>query len=61
MDRNEIVVHEVVAHALLRAATALVPLQGIRKRSTAMRSLECERGTQKCVRHARSCVRHSCL
>ncbi len=38
-----------VAHALVRAATALVPSQGIRKRTG--RSHECERGTQECVRH----------
>ena len=42
-----IVAHELVAHALLRAATALVPSQGIRK----TRSHECERCTQECVRH----------
>jgi hypothetical protein len=49
--------HALVAHALLRAATALMPSQGIRK----MRSHECERGTQECVRHARRSVRHNFL
>ena len=34
-----------VAHALLRAASALLPTPG------AMRSHECERGTHECVRH----------
>jgi hypothetical protein len=47
MDWNEI-----VAHALLRAATAIVPSQGGKKR--ARRSHECERGTQECVRHSYS-------
>jgi type IV pilus assembly protein PilM len=37
-----------VAHALVRAATALVPSHGIQK---TRRSKECERGTQECVRH----------
>ncbi len=41
-----------VAHALLRAATALLPSQGIREK--AGRSHDCERGTQECVRHGNS-------
>jgi len=39
---------EIVAHALLRAATALVPSHGIRK----IRSHECERSAHECVRHS---------
>jgi hypothetical protein len=52
MDWNELMAHPFVAHALLRAATALVPSQGIKKIE---RSHECERGTQECVRHVRKC------
>jgi lipoyl(octanoyl) transferase len=38
-----------VAHALMRAASAIVPTQVGDQR--AQRSHECERGTQECVRH----------
>ncbi len=40
-----------VAHALLRAAPALVPTPGVDEAEAARRSHECERGTQECVRH----------
>jgi hypothetical protein len=39
-----------VAHALLRAASALLPTLGVNYPST-KRSHECERGTQECVRY----------
>jgi hypothetical protein len=50
-----------VAHALLRAASALVPTLGVRPMPALVprpglekRSHECERGTHECVRHERA-------
>jgi hypothetical protein len=47
-----------VAHALVRAASALVPTLGVRPMSSLVpalglevRSHECERGTHECVRY----------